>query len=391
MFALQFVIFVLLTLRCVAYSPLGENVVVGFGGSSSHSKCGAFIVLNELDLSIVHEAHDSSICLVMYSPDGETLAVAAEDGAIFLYAVQDDYELIGRCLRHTLPVVSMDFSLDGEWLRSNSAARDLCFFNADDGSYQSNLASMRDVIWATNTCLYTWHTKAIHRCGFLNEKVTGLHTAATSNSTAVLVCGTSMGYLRLHNFPCIPDDSEYHRFPAHVDAVAGIRFAFDSERLLSVGRHDRCIIQWKRHSYPLEEKTAGDYVDLPESEDFALEAREGTDLEDDFMAANSFSTDDLLNAAFSSDSKQLKASPDLDVWLDSVVAPVHPPTQNVNVPDVSLRLEFAYGFKCQDLRNSVRYVQNDHIAFVCGTTGVCMSKTSRAQNFFQVIFSICEI
>ena len=49
--------------------------------------------------------------MVAYSPAGDTLAVGVEDGSIFLYAVPDEYELIGKCVRHTSPIISMDFSL----------------------------------------------------------------------------------------------------------------------------------------------------------------------------------------------------------------------------------------------------------------------------------------
>ena len=45
-----------------------------------------------------------------YSPEGETLAVGAADGAIFLYAVLDEFELIGRCVRHTMAITNLDFS-----------------------------------------------------------------------------------------------------------------------------------------------------------------------------------------------------------------------------------------------------------------------------------------
>jgi WD40 repeat protein/Ca2+-binding EF-hand superfamily protein len=372
--------------RTVCYSPLGDIIVVGFGGSLNTAKSGAFVVMSELDMGIIHEAHDSasSVSLVLFSPDGETLAVGVDDGAIFLYSVQDEYELIGRCLRHDKRVISMDFSMDGEWLRSNSEARDLCFFNADDGSYQSNMASMRDVQWATHTCLYSWHTKALHRTGFKEETVTSLQSCNGAAVHPFVVSGTSYGYLRLNSFPCIADDAEGHRFPAHVNGVACVRFAFDAERLVSCGRTDRAVVQWRRLPYPVEDKAPADFSDGPESEDFALEARGGSDLEQEFMNAGSFAADGLLNAALASDPKTLPAIPSIDIWRDSVVAPVNLPTQNTKVPDISIRLEAVYGYKSQDLRNCVRYNNQDGIVYPCATVGIVMSRATRAQRFFQM-------
>ena len=65
------------------------------------------------DLTRLFEGKDSKspVTVVAYSPAGDTLAVGVEDGSIFLYAVPDEYELIGKCVRHTSAIISMDFSL----------------------------------------------------------------------------------------------------------------------------------------------------------------------------------------------------------------------------------------------------------------------------------------
>lgn len=359
---------------------------MGLGGDPSHAKSGAFVILNESDLSVVHEAHDSTtpIALVLYSPDGETLAVGADDGAIFLYAVNDEYELIGRCVRHTSRIVSMDFSVDAEWLRSNCVSKELFFFNSDDASYQSNIPSMRDVAWSSNTCLYTWHTLSVHRTTYAGEVMTCTHTPTAE--AAYVATGTSMGYIRLYPFPCIPDDVESHRYPAHVSRVGGLRFSSDQKRLISMGTDDRCVIQWRTHPYPEENPASLEFEDQPESEDYALEAREGSDQDEDFMAQECFQTQGLLNAAYPSDPRVMVGSPDVDVWLDSVVTPANPQTQHFNIPDMSLQLVSAYGYKCQEMRGAVRYTNTGEIVYACSTLGVVMSRANRAQKFFQVHF-----
>ena len=162
---------------------MGDIIVVGLGGDVAvNAKSGAYVVVNEDDLLVVHEARDSitPITVVCYSPEGETLAVAAEDGAVYLYAVQDDYELIGRCVRHTTPITALDFSADGAWIRTNAAANEIGFFNADDASYQSNLASMRDVQWSTHTCTLTWHASSVHRSPYAGERVVRLHVPSAA-------------------------------------------------------------------------------------------------------------------------------------------------------------------------------------------------------------------
>ena len=368
----------------IAYSPLGDTLVIGLGGLTSKLKCGAFVILNEEDLAVIHEAKDSSsqISVIAFSSEGETLALGCDDGVIFLYAVQDEYELIGRCIRHTFPVLHIDFSVDGEWIRSNSKEKDVCFFNSDDGSYQSNLQSMRDVLWASHTCKYSWHNKSIHRSTFNDEEV-GLVTTPTGTGVQFVASTTNFGYIRLHSFPCIPDNSEYHRYPAHSNVISGLTFSFDSEKLISSGLKDRTLLQWRCIKYNVN-KEEQKVADLPESDDFLLEAREGSDLEVDFIAKTGTTLDGILNSCdlFEDDDK-LPAIPAIDAWLETVVSPNYPPIIRTSPPDLSFQLQYVYGYKCQDMRNNVRYTSQGDIIYPCSTVGVVMKRGSKEQRFFQ--------
>ena len=119
-------------------------------------------------------------------------------------------------------------------------------------------------------------------------------------------------------------------------------------------------------------------------EDYALEAREGSDQDVDFMSKECYQPDGLLNAASAAETRVVIASPEVDVWLDSVVSPANPQAQHFNIPDMSIQLESAYGYKCQDMRSCVRYTQSKDIVYVCSTLGVVMNRANRSQKFFQV-------
>ena len=366
--------------------------MVGLGGEANYSKSGAYVVVNEEDLSVVHEARDSAspISLTTFSPDGETLAVAAEDGSIYLYAVQDEYELIGRCIRHTKPVTHIDFSADGEWIRSNSLGQDICFFNADDASFQSNIASMKDVKWASCSCIYSWHVRGCHQTNYKGEAPTMVHIPHNDKASAV-ACGTSYGYVRLHSYPCASDEAEYHRYAAHVGAISGLRYSFDDQRLLTIGVNDRCILQWRCVPYAAEQDLA--QYDGGESEDFALEVRAPADLKEDFMPLSSDTCASLLSGVPGAEVSlsTTSALPSLDTWLQSVVPPNIPPARNSNVPDMSLKLEHIYGYRCQDMRNHVRYTCTGEVVYPCAAIGVITNRTTGAQRFFQVSGSVKSI
>lgn len=404
--------------RCVCYAPMGDVLVVGLGGDPSLPKSGAYAVINEEDMTLVHESKDSvnPISVVVFSAEGETLAVGSEDGSIYLYAVQDEYELIGRCVRHTAAVNHIDFSADGEWLRTNSVNGELCFFNADDASFQSNASAMRDTKWFSNTCVYSWQSRGVHRTPFEGETVAVLITPGQlTETTTYMIGGTSYGHTKIMAMPCVPQDSNYFRSPAHSGAISGIKFSYNSQRLITSGRDDRVVVQWSVKLPPVPQKSAEEEAaeeaaaaatgddgseskekdraepSLPrpavpedqasESEDFALEARDGTDLINDFYVPHATAVSGVLNGT---ESDPVTMHPNMDQWLEAMVPPSNPPPRQTQVPGVSMRLDYAYGYRCQDMRNNVRYAADDNeIMFICSTVGVVMNKTTRAQNFYQ--------
>ena len=238
---------------------------------------------------------------------------------------------------------------------------------------------MRDVVWSSWTCTLTWHTKSAHRTTYKGEIMTTVHTpSATPNYMAV---GTNFGHVRLHHFPCIPEESECHRFPSHCGSIANVRFNFDETHLLTAGLHDRTVVQWKAIAH--DEDAEVQILDLPESEDFRLEARELSDLGEDFMPENGSCVDGVLNAGKKTDPKELQSSPSIDAWFESVVPPLHPPKQHTSIPDMSVKLEYCYGFTSEGLRNQIRYTKSGDVVFAAGTLGVCMTRGNRSQQFFQ--------
>lgn len=234
------------------------------------------------------------------------------------------------------------------------------------------------------------------------------------------VCGTSYGYIRVHNYPCIDSKvAPCHKYPAHVNSVGSLKFSFDGMRMLSAGESDRCLIQWRSHRYPVESaaidssgESALQLADqisteeknndkkktvrtskanlppphLVENKDLSIEAKGGAEIQKEFMPGSGSLLASKMNLSDPTcpvTETALKATPSNNIWMESVVDPSYPPIPRTGVPDVSLRLEYAYGYRCQEMRNSVRYNSDGNVVYVCSTLAVTINKATKIQSFFQ--------
>lgn len=171
-------------------------MAVGLGSAthdnptSSESKNGAFVILNDIDLSISLEARDSRLPLTVcqFSPDGHVLAFGSQDACIYLYACAENFDMIGICRRHPAALRTLDFSTDSRWLRSGCRAGQLHFFNANSGQYQSNTSALKDLRWATESCVFAYGAAGA-------QATTGVDGAALTTCARVRVVVSSSCYL----------------------------------------------------------------------------------------------------------------------------------------------------------------------------------------------------
>ena len=364
------------TSACFGLTADSEVIIaVGFGGIADKGKCGAFAIYDQ-KFRLQHEAMDTTnaITAMKFSPEYEMLSVGFHDGAIFLYAVTDDYELIGRCAKHELPVTRIDYSSSGEYIRSNSLQKDIAFFNADDASLMDNYSSMRDLGFHSHDCLYSWHSKSIHRSQHLGEEVTA--ACIPGSTSSIIASATNCGYVRLHTFPCVHDDAEFHRYSAHSSAVSGMAFTADKKSLVTSGLHDRCIIQWKVKEFKDLKAEEREEEEPAETDDYAFEARDGHQLQPDFIPEETVSPCSLLQA-------KARPKPKAGSWRDKIIAPTRPGNHMKGVPEASLHLDHVYGFNTQGMRNNVVYNCNGDLVYPCSRIGVVQKRVAGSQVFFD--------
>ena len=102
------------------------------------AKDGAYVVLSEADLTIIHEARDSKqpISDVKFSPDGATLALSSHDRCIYLYNV-GDFATTAKCRGHKGRIEHLDWSEDSKYLQSTDDAGELLFWEVESGEQRT--------------------------------------------------------------------------------------------------------------------------------------------------------------------------------------------------------------------------------------------------------------
>jgi microtubule-associated protein-like 6 len=367
--------------RAVAYSHDGDKLLVGLGGEggrgggSNQKKSGAFIVLKEADLTIVHEARDSRqwISDVKFSLTGETMAVASRDNNIYLYNT-NDFASKGKCKKHSSFITHFDFSVDGDWIQSNCGAYELLFFNANTGEHQTSAIAMKDVQWGTQTCPLGWSVQGIWPA---LADGTSLNAIDRSNSGRLAVTVDDFGKVKLFRYPCVTKGAAFGDYRGHSSHVTNVRFTIEDSHIISVGGADRCVFQWKVDADDVEEDA--EILDDQESEEGALDFVDGEELDrtNEQESVNA-ELDGLFQLEGDAGADQFLA---VKPWIGAVVAPSNPPPITPAAPDNSLELEWIYGYRAQDARNNLRYTATGEIAYSGACAGIVLNPENWTQRY----------
>mmetsp|Transcript_11841 Transcript_11841/g.21676 ORF Transcript_11841/g.21676 Transcript_11841/m.21676 type:complete len:2327 (-) Transcript_11841:669-7649(-) len=406
--------------RACAYSPDGTLIAVGLGGGNhvaggkTNKKDGAFVILNEADLCIIHEARDSKkwIADLKFSPDGATMAIGSTDNAIYLYNVED-FASKGKCKGHHGSVQNLDFSEDNQCIQSNCTANELLFWNANTGEQWRKPSTMRDVEWAAQQVPVGYSVQGM----WTAPGVVDVVSCERSKSGKVIVANDSAGRIRLYRTPVINPAPGFHQFRGHSSRVRRANFLFNDSYLITVGQMDRCAFQW-RHECDESEELIDDtiYKNDPDSED-EDDFKDGTVLDrslvrelanqnqDESVASrmlasgdagtydkNALEDEEYLDETDEELEKENKQDGEADAvvenlperpWVRLAVPPSLPPTENHTATDEGLSLEWVHGYNSSTSRNTVKYLPNGEVIYPAANLGIVLNKQGGGlQRFF---------
>ncbi|CAM9588870.1 unnamed protein product [Discosporangium mesarthrocarpum] len=121
-------------IRALCYTPNGLLIAAGMGGvveagSARHTpreEDGRIKIISGMEesLRVVNELSDatSPISSIRFCPAGNTMAASSLDGNVYIYSVVENFQL--QCMAEvgTGPVLRLDYSADGKWMRVEAEA-----------------------------------------------------------------------------------------------------------------------------------------------------------------------------------------------------------------------------------------------------------------------------
>mmetsp|Transcript_22742 Transcript_22742/g.59395 ORF Transcript_22742/g.59395 Transcript_22742/m.59395 type:complete len:1236 (-) Transcript_22742:3383-7090(-) len=287
--------------RAVAYHPSGTHVAVGL--------LGPIVILDSEELKVIVDWQHTTkpIQALAYSPDGKFFAAACQDFNLYIYSVEVDpdafpgssFDTVGAkvkakaaggerggvgggpawgggppvrymrhavCRGHTGPVNQIDFGRDGKVLAScavssTSGAPEMKFWDSS-GKQIRGLDPLRTVIFEEATATLGFNLRGLvegstHQPGG-NENSSVRNIPDLISVHASLEIGTALtghadGSLRLYHYPVEESEAMFKEFNGHASPVSSTRLMQSQTVAISIGRDDRCVMQWRHEFEDLSE------------------------------------------------------------------------------------------------------------------------------------------
>lgn len=226
--------------QSAGFHPSGCVVAIG-------TQTGRWLVLDTetKDLVTVHTDGNEQLSVMRYSPEGNYLAIGSHDNYIYIYTVSENsrkYSRVGKCSGHSSFITHLDWSLDSQYLISNSGDYEILYWTPSACKQVVSVENVRDVQWASYTCTLGFHVFGVWPEG---SDGTDINAVCRSNDKKLLSTGDDFGKVHLFASPCSQARAPGCMYVGHSSHVTSVSFLHNDSQLVSTGGKDMSIMQWK--------------------------------------------------------------------------------------------------------------------------------------------------
>ncbi|XP_067336877.1 echinoderm microtubule-associated protein-like 1 isoform X5 [Channa argus] len=226
--------------QSAGFHPTGAVVAIG-------TQTGRWLVLDSdsKDLVTVHTDGNEQLSVMRYGPDGNFLAIGSHDNYIYVYAVAENgrkYSRVGKCSGHSSFITHLDWSLDSQYLVSNSGDYEILYWIPSVCKQVVSVETTRDIEWSTYTCTLGFQVFGLWPDG---SDGTDINAVCRSNDRSLLVTGDDFGKVHLFSYPCSQFRAPSHVYGGHSSHVTNVTFLYDDSYLVSTGGKDMSLMQWR--------------------------------------------------------------------------------------------------------------------------------------------------
>ncbi|CAF0889090.1 unnamed protein product [Brachionus calyciflorus] len=368
-----------------------------FNNDQTHLACGlsdgTLVVLNIEDMKVIYNQKIRNEVLheMKYSPCGKYLAVGSNENYVDVFQTPK-YKRLNTCSGNSSFITHLDWSKDSKYIQTNSGDGFRLIYELPGCKQFTKSPEIKNIKWQTFT-------------GVIGDEVAGIWEKYT-NKTDVnasdanfdencIVTGDDFGLVKLFRFPCLKKGSKFRKYVGHSSHVTNVRFTKDKTRVISIGGADHAIFQWRFLPEELAEtKMSEKLSDVKASiiqEDIPNEYQA-------YMDSNSEDSDSELsgNEVDSDIEKEKEISyertvykEDLNVLKPKIKEEIRKTESKSTVkrqqrPDVSLNLEFVFGYRGYDCRDNVFFIhESGEIVYHVAALGIVYNKETQVQKFYD--------